>query len=83
MIDKPKTNIEELLKTPRNGKYLKVVAREDFLPNNLRMFHPNFITISIFSDGEILEAGIPVAREEVWSGADILADDHRQLVLQE
>lgn len=30
MIDKPKTIIEELLKTPRNGKYLKVVAREDF-----------------------------------------------------
>jgi hypothetical protein len=28
MIEKPKTNIEELLKNPKNGKYLKVVARE-------------------------------------------------------
>lgn len=28
MIDKPKTNIEELLKNPSNGKYLKVVARK-------------------------------------------------------
>lgn len=25
---KPKTNIEELLKNPKNGKYLKVVARK-------------------------------------------------------
>lgn len=27
MIDKPRTDIQELLKNPRNGKYLKVVAR--------------------------------------------------------
>jgi hydroxymethylglutaryl-CoA reductase len=28
MLEKPKTNIEELLKNPSNGKYLKVVARK-------------------------------------------------------
>jgi hypothetical protein len=30
MIDKPKTNIEELLKNPSNGRYLKVSARNKF-----------------------------------------------------
>lgn len=28
MCDKPKTNIAELIKSPKNGKYLKVVARK-------------------------------------------------------
>lgn len=27
MIDKPRTDIQELLRNPKNGKYLKVVAR--------------------------------------------------------
>lgn len=28
MTEKPKTSIEDLFRNPKNGKYLKVVARE-------------------------------------------------------
>jgi hypothetical protein len=35
MCDKPKTDIGELLKSPKNGKYLKVVARKLLNVNKL------------------------------------------------
>jgi hypothetical protein len=53
MNDKQKTNVEELLKNPKNGKYLKVVARKFYLAIHYNLQH---MTLFCFSYGAVFKA---------------------------
>lgn len=78
MNDKPKTNIQELLKNPTNGKYLKVVARNYLFTLHLKICSQQ----NFFSDGSIFAIRISFVSQEIWSRIDFLADDDRQFLLQ-
>lgn len=76
MTEKPRTNIEELFKNPRNGKYLKIVARKSINGISCQML---FV---YFSDGEIFSSWIQIACSKTRSWVNILTNDNSQLVLQ-